>query len=87
MAVIFAPFRIAPAASDGEDMLPASPKAYVTARLHPLIREIGLVLAFKLVALFFLYTFFFSPAHRIDVTPERVHGAVFGTHADNPADQ
>lgn len=62
-------------------------RASVTTRLHPLVREIGWVLAFKLVALFVLYTLFFSPSHRIHVTPERVHGAVFGADASLPSDQ
>lgn len=36
---------------------------------HPLAREIGVVLVFKLMALIALYALFFSPAHRTKVTP------------------
>lgn len=61
-------------------------RANVATRLHPLVREIGLVLAFKLVALFFLYTLFFGPSHRVNVTPDGVHAAVFGPHTTSPAD-
>jgi hypothetical protein len=38
---------------------------------HPLAREIGLVLALKLLALVALYWLFFSPAHQTRVDADR----------------
>ncbi|MEN6544241.1 cytochrome oxidase putative small subunit CydP [Parvibaculum sp.] len=61
-------------------------RADIATRLHPLVREIGLVLVFKLVALLLLYTFFFGPSHRVHVTPDGAHSAVFGPHTTSPAD-
>lgn len=41
-------------------------------RTRPLGREIAIALAFKLMALVALYLMFFSPAHRIKVTPAQM---------------
>lgn len=38
-------------------------------RMTPLAREIGVALIVKLMALIALYVLFFSPAHRVRVTP------------------
>ena len=45
---------------------------------HPLVREIAVVLALKVVALAALYFLFFGPSQRPDLTPEAVGDAVFG---------
>jgi len=43
-----------------------------------LIGEIAVILALKLIALTVLYAAFFSPAHRIDTTPESVGARLVG---------
>jgi len=48
------------------------------ARRHSLGRDIMIALALKLAALAILYLTFFSPSHRLDVTPERIAAALFG---------
>ena len=48
---------------------------------RPLRRELGLAVAFKIVALFLLYYFFFGPSHRIHVTPAEMAAAL----AEGPA--
>lgn len=45
---------------------------------HPLVREIAVVLALKVVALATLYFLFFGPSQRPELTPEAVGDAVFG---------
>ena len=60
-------------------------RSSVSARWHPLAREIGLMFMFKLAALFLLYAFFFSPSHRIEVTPTVMESAVFGASPDASA--
>jgi hypothetical protein len=42
----------------------------------PLRRDLALAIAFKLVALFLLYAFFFGPSHRLHVTPEDMAAAL-----------
>jgi hypothetical protein len=49
--------------------------------------SIGWTLFLKLVALLALWAFFFSPAHRTDVTPDRVDSKlVLGTGPEKPDD-
>jgi len=45
---------------------------------HPLARDIAVVLGIKVLALTALYLAFFSPSHRLDVTPEALGEAVYG---------
>jgi hypothetical protein len=45
-------------------------------------RELTLAVAFKLLALFLLYFFFFGPAHRTHVTPADMAAAL---GADRPS--
>ena len=42
-----------------------------------LIRDISLVLLFKLAAITLLWYLFFSPAHQMMVTPAKVDGQLF----------
>lgn len=44
-------------------------------RFSPLGRELALALLFKLVALVALYALFFSPSHRVKVTPAEMTAA------------
>ncbi len=46
---------------------------------HPLAREIGLVLALKLVALAALYWLFFASAHQVPVDAERAAARLLAT--------
>jgi uncharacterized protein (DUF58 family) len=45
-------------------------------RMTPLGREIGVALVVKLMALVALYVLFFSPAHRVRVTPAEMAEAL-----------
>ncbi|MBE0533726.1 MAG: hypothetical protein IH626_23125 [Rhodospirillales bacterium] len=45
---------------------------------HPLARDIALALVVKVLALAALYVAFFSPAHRLEVTPEIMQRAILG---------
>jgi hypothetical protein len=50
-------------------------------------RSIGWTLLFKLLALIALWALFFSPADRVDVTPERVDSRLeVGSLPGNPHD-
>jgi hypothetical protein len=51
--------------------------------LHPLAREIGLVLALKLVALAVLYWLFFAPAHQVSVDADRAAAQLFAPAGHN----
>ncbi|MCC3245684.1 phosphoglycerate mutase [Methylocystis sp. WRRC1] len=44
--------------------------------LTPLGRELTLALLFKIVAIFALYALFFSPSHRVKVTPADMTAAL-----------
>lgn len=48
------------------------------------LRDIAVVLFFKLAALTLLWALFFGPAHTVTVTPDKVNAALFAP-APHPA--
>ena len=53
-----------------------------SARRPRLLFEIAAVIACKLLFIFCLWYFFFSPAHRPEVTPQTMSSVIFGDVAE-----